>query len=65
MMMNARKIDDRLKKLKSELKKQKIMVYLSNDMYADFKSLCARKDFSMNEVITALIREYTDDSSKK
>lgn len=62
--MSARKIDENLARLRGELKKQKVMLYLSNEMYAEFKALCARKKFSMNEVITELVREYLEDSAK-
>lgn len=56
--MSARKIDDRLIKLKGELKKSRVMLYLPIDLQKELKKVCAGKDFSVNEVLTELVREY-------
>lgn len=63
MTVSARKIDERLK-LKGENRKQKIMVYLPNELSTMFKRICSEKGFALTAVIEELVREYVNDSAE-
>lgn len=65
MAVSAKRVDEKLLKLRGETRKERMLVYLPIELHKEFKEICQRKNFSLTEVVEELVREYVESAKKK